>query len=146
MKVVWAMLCENFAQDKNTNMVSVFNIIEEIRVLEAPPTSDPWEMAQMVSYPFKLLALLARSVQNVQEHGSARVRMVGPDGITEISEEVEVNLSDFSMFRLWFNYLGLPVSSGGTYQFLLDCKAMDGDWENHFEVPIQVKLGLGQGT
>ena len=142
MKVIWAMLCENFAQDKNTNMVSVFNIIDEIRVFGAPPVSEPWETAQMVSYQFKLLALFARSFVDVQEHGRTRVRVADPDGIiVEISEGVEVNLLDFDTYRVWFNYPGLPVSSAGTYRFLLDCKADDGDWEEQFEVPIQVKLG-----
>ena len=117
MKVVWAMLCENFVQDKTTNMVSVLNIIEEIRVLGAPPMSGSRETAQMVSYPFKLLASLARSVPDVQERGSARARIVGPDGLAETSEVVEVNLSDFGMYRLWFNYLGLPVSSAGDISF-----------------------------
>lgn len=143
MKVVWATLCENFVQDKSTNMISVFNVIEEIRILAAPPMSEPWETAQIIPYPFKLLASFARSDPNIQEHGSSRVRMVGPDGLEETSEEVEVNLLDFEMYRVWFNYPGLPVSSVGTYQFLLDYKVDGGDWEKPFEIPIQVKLGPG---
>ena len=141
MKVAWAVLCENFAQDKDTNMLSVFNVIEEIRFLAAPPIYESAETSQIIAYPCKLLASLVRSDPAVQERGSARATMASPDGLVGTSTEIEVNLSDFGAYRVWFNYSGLPVYSDGTYRFLIDCKGDSGEWTESFEVPIQVKLG-----
>ena len=141
MKVVWAMLCENFVQDKNTNLLSLFNVIEEIRFLAAAPTSEPGETAQIIAHPFKLVASIVRSDPAVQERGSTRVTMTSPDGLMDTSAEMEVNLADFETYRVWFNYSGLPVSSGGIHKFLVHCKSEGGEWREPFEVPLRVKLG-----
>ena len=146
MKVAWALLCESFAQDKHTNLLSVFNVIEEMRFLGAAPASEPGETAHAIDSPFRLLASIARSAPAVEERGSARVTIVGPDGLTHPAADVEVNLSDFETFRVWFNYSGLPVSVDGVYRFLVDCKSDGGDWGEPFEVPLRVKLGPAPGV
>ena len=145
MKIVWALLCEGFVQDKTTNMLSVFNVIDEMRFLAAPPESEPGEVAGMIPYQFRLLASIARSAPSLQERGNARVTIISPDGLEHRRADVEVNLEDFGAYRVWFNFSGLPVSSAGTYRFLLDCKTADGEWGKPFEVPVLVILGPAPG-
>ena len=141
MRVAWAMLCESFVQDKSTNKLSIFNTIEGLRLpaLALPPTSS--ESVTIITQPLNLLALITRSDLDVGERGSARVTLIAPGSNDTVRPEIEVNLVDFTTYRIWFNFQELPLTSSGVYKFLVDCHSEDGDWGEPFEVPLPVTSG-----
>ena len=143
MRVVWSILCEDFAQDKTTNKLSVFNVIESWRLLSEPPASIAPDATSMVLQPFHLLALITRSEPSVGERGVARVSVIDPQSGTRRLSEIEVNLVDFTTYRIWVRNLGLRITSAGIYNFTVECQSgtlESEEWGPAFEVPLLVSL------
>ena len=143
MRVVWSILCENFVQDKNTNNLSVFNMIESLRVLSEPPEPIAPDATRVVPLPFHVLALIIRSDPSVGERGMARVSVIDPQGEVRTLSEIEVNLVDFTTYRIWVRNSGLPFTSAGTYNFKVECRSEtpgNVEWGPAFEVPLLVSL------
>ena len=140
MRVVWAMLCESFVQDKYTNKLSIINTVEALNVspLAAPPTSP--ESPAVIPQPCQLVATIVRSDFHVGEQGNALVTMILPEGNEADKTEIEVNLVDFPTYRIWVNYQGLPVTSGGVYKFRVECRTNDGVSGAPFEFPLLVEF------
>lgn len=127
-------------QDKYTNRISVFDVIDELRIAAAPPESESVDSTVLIAQPFHLLAVIARSDFGVAELGDAQISIANPDGSITVLSEVDVNLNDFMVYRIWTANPGLSVTLPGTYTFLVDCKPKDGEWGTPYEVPLLVRF------
>lgn len=151
MNVIWAILCERVVIDRDTNNVSLFNVIEEVTV----PAQPPLALSQM-NIPagvspgmFELVVLWVRSDFEVSERGRGRVRLLVPTakGALLVSaakdaliRDFEVDLTQFLRLRTRLRFPGLPVGDTGTYRFVIQGKAGDSEWSTMFELPIRVLI------
>ena len=142
MKVLWAILCEGAVTDRESNNVSLFNIIEELGVPAQPPErlGDLGLPPGVFPGTFALVILCTRANLDTPETAHGRIRLVAPDNATLLSLDFEMDLSEFLRGRLIINMPGLPISSEGLYLFKIDGKSPDSDWEGMFELPLSVVI------
>ena len=146
MKVIWAILCQSSAVDRDTNVVSLFNIVEELVLPAPPPTQPPAPRERPEPQPrqfvipfFQVVILWARSDPAIPELNKGRVRVLLPGDLESTSQEVEVDLTQNPRARHRINLAGLPVSRDeGVYRFVVDTMTQDSGWTQAFELPLQV--------
>ena len=72
MKVIWAVLCQSAVIDKDTNNVSLLNVIEEVKVPAKPPAELTATDLNLISpATFELVTLWTRSDPGAEERGRA---------------------------------------------------------------------------
>ena len=139
MKVIWAILCERVAIDRETNNLSLFNVIEEVAVPAQPPLSLSEAIPKgVISTTFELVVLWVRSDLDVPERGLGRIRIQIPEVSEEITQEHEVDLSQFLRLRSRLRLPGLPAGGEGIYRFIIEGKPPGEDWNQMFELPLRV--------
>ena len=140
MKVLWAILCESSVTDKDTNNVSLFNIIEEVTIQGPTPAveSEPGSDSIVVPLGLNFVILWSRSNLEVPEKGQGRVRLLDPDGEVAPSREFEVDLTEFLRMRVGSRLPGLPSGKEGEHLFRVEGKVPDSDWKQMFELPLRV--------
>ena len=141
MKVIWAILCERVAIDRETNNLSLFNVIEEVTVPAQPPLSLSEAIPKgVIPATFELVVLWVRSDLDVPERGLGRIRILIPDVSEEITQEYEVDLSQFLRLRARLRLPGIPAGGGGIYSFIIEGKPPGEDWTMMFDLPLRVVL------
>lgn len=145
MRVVWAILCESTVQDKDTNNISIFNVIDELRFAGPPPELETEDPAGPY-IPIQLVVHISRSDFDIGERGLARVKVVTPTGFATTSQEFEIDLSANLRHQLRLTLSEFPPLFAGCYKFLIDCKSDGGEWEEPFELLLLVKFGLSAAT
>jgi hypothetical protein len=141
LKVIWAILCERAVVDRETNNISLFNVVEEVAVPAQPPVSlkELGLPHGVVPVVFRLVVLWSRSDQGVPEKGRGRVRVGMPTETIAFGGEFDVDLMEFLRSRAMINLPGLPIGGGdGIYRFLIDGKTNSEDWTQMFELPLRV--------
>ncbi len=147
MKVIWAVACQASSLDKDTNNVSLFNVIEEIAVSAEPPTEAAGTDTTAVARgDFELVVLWARSDEEASEKGTGRVRILDPDGKALGGADSDVDLSTFLRLRSRNRFMVFPVTKLGMYDFVVEYKTADEDWTIMFNVPVRVKVTENEGT
>jgi hypothetical protein len=142
VKVLWSILCQDAVIDRETNNVSLFNIVEEVSIPVEPPTKTPTSVApqRLTAADFALVTLWARSDEKVGEQGRGRIRLVLPDTKEVAQSEFEVDLTTYLRSRFVMRFHGLPGGDQGTYRFIIESKDMAGDWVQMFELPLRVAI------
>ena len=143
MKVVWALLCETTIVDRDTNNVSLINVVDEITVPASPPQGPRGPAIEtVVDLDLRMAILWARSSSDVPETGEARIRVIAPDDRISVSSEVEVDLSHSQRMRAVGHLLESPFPSWqeGQYLFKIESKTADLGWQEMFELPLWVKV------
>lgn len=140
MRLIWAVLCERSVIDRDTNMVSLINVLEEMTMAVQPPPEAPdASLPQaVIPVPIELVTLWARSDEKIPERGRYRVRLLLPDDRVPADSEFEVDLTQFLRLRHRSRFPGLPVAGEGTYHFVVEEGAGGGGWATMSEVPLRV--------
>ena len=142
MEVTWSIFCQSSAIDRDTNNLSLFNVIEELTVPVPPPqlqTGQPLPEGLTVAN-LELVTLFTRSDPQVPERGRGRVRLLLPEGREALNQEFEVDLTQYLRLRMRVKVPGFPTGDAGMYRFLVDGITDTSDWIEMFELPIRVAL------
>ena len=130
--------------DRQTNNISLFNVVEDIQVVAPSPELGPSETVSQVITPqvFDLVIMLGRSDFEVPEKGSGRVRILGPgiDAKESGSPPFEGDLTEFLRHRMIIKIPGIPITGDGDYRLLVDCTTDGKEWGTPFELPIRVNV------
>ena len=142
MKVIWSILCQSSAVDRDTNSLSLFNIIEEVTFPAQPPQIQPEQPLpeRIMLANFELVTLWMRSNLEVPERGRGRLRIVLTEGQEVTFQEFEVDLTQYLRFRTRVRLPGFPTGGPGIYRFIVDRKTDASEWTEMFELPIRVVL------
>ena len=141
MKNIWSVLCQNAIIDKDTNNVSLLNVVEEVHIpTEPPPESIVGTSKASMSPSFELVTLWRRSDPEVPEKGSARVRVVLPGKKVHILATFEVDLTKFLRVRNRLHIYGIPRGGEGIYKFVVERKQGTKGWSREAEVPLGVTM------
>lgn len=144
MKVIWAVLCERVVIDRETNNLSLFNVVEEVQV----PAQQPRSVAEaldesVIPTSYELVVLWGRSELELPEKGFGRVRILLPGDKDFLTQEYEVDLTTFLRLRSRLRLPGLPAGGEGVYLFKVDGKSSGQEWTEMFELPLRVVLQPG---
>ena len=158
-KHLWSILCRVASVDKESNSLSLFNVIEEITInkAEGPEKEekaiDVEKTALIVPIEFVIVTYLERL--DDKDRGSmtkeAQIEIVDPAMHSLLKREFEITFPQGpKRLRHLLKMNGLKITTGGTYKFYISTRESREDiFESVAEIPIDVKIGhlsLRQGN
>ena len=146
--IQWAILCKSWSVDRDSNTISLFNVIEELRIAARPPEMEdqPGDAPTNVLYgPMELVILFARTESEAPERHVARVQIRPPDSrVAAQTGTFEVDLSHFKRLRHGSHIPGLPMATQGTiegtYAIKIELRSDDDSWRSAYEFPVEVSV------
>ena len=133
MRHVWTVLCSSMVTDRDTNAVSLLNIIESLVIHDTPRDEGRVPVRMTVA------TLWMRDDPDEGEKGFQRLRLVAPTGEVLGQWEIDIDLSDFLRVRHKFEVRGFPASATGIYTFRVEKReSKQQRWKQVAEAPLQV--------
>ena len=132
---VWSVLGQFISIDKDANMASIINVIEEITIIGNPSKDQPTVIS------LELLSLWCRGQDDNPVSGMMRAYYVGPiEGhSSDISLPITLEKNRFHRTRIRAGVV--PIFVPGMYSFIVEYK-VDGSqvWEHAARVPFYVNF------
>lgn len=134
---VWTVICRQSVIDRDSNNVSLFDILEQITIHGEPPGDD----AAVAPVEMEVMTLWSRSDYGVPARGAQRLTLLSPSGEALASGKQEVDLSKHRRFRSRTRFRGLPVKGPGRYIFRVEQMEEDeAEWQHVTDVPLELVL------
>jgi hypothetical protein len=133
MRHIWTVICSRTAIDRETNNISLFEVLEAIEVVTNQDIAFPTAFPTSIS----VVTLWARPDLNTPISGEARTRLLGPDGAELMSVTQRVDMSAHPRSRSLGNLIGLRAGGNGIHEFEVSSRP-DGatDWTVASRVPL----------
>ena len=130
---VWTVLCSHAVVDRETNNVSLQNVVEEITIRGAP------KPGASVPVHVELMTLWSRRVVNMPVKGQLRVTLLSPAQAELLTFEGEVDLTQADRARSRLVYQSLPIHETGRHLFCVETREKEQDeWGQVAIVPLKV--------
>lgn len=130
---VWTVVCSSAVIDRETNNISIHNVIERL-IIHAEPAPDGRLPMQL-----HVASLWARSDFERPARGMARATLITPLGLRKNRPEFAINLTEYLRARTIWKLESLPVPGSGRYIFRIDFKPEGGKrWKRVAAVPVEV--------
>jgi hypothetical protein len=146
---VWSVLCGKASIDRETNNVSLFDIIEQIQIEALQPL--PAEGNVLIPFTCELVSLWSRADPDVAAQGFARVTFQEHGREAEwgaqapvIGNELPLDLlGDSKRLRTRIQIPGFPVRHGGYYFIAVEFRSADDPtWHLVTRVPLEVTISI----
>jgi hypothetical protein len=136
---IWTVLCSHAVVDKDTNNVSLHNVIEQVNVKGTIPAPDK---PLMVPINMNLISLWVRGADNKPCQGKIRIETILPSGKSISKEELTVDMSTYERFRSIVRIPAIPVEAAGNDIFRVslneDAAEDASKWEIVAEIPLKI--------
>ena len=131
---VWTVVCSHSVTDRDSNNVSIFNVIEQINITGEPKPQG------VVPIRFEIVTLWARSDFDEPARGRARIIFISPSGKkVKLSEERDIVLSKYERLRARQFVQGLPVREPGRHVFQVELQNEgENRWRKVASVPLKI--------
>lgn len=139
--LMWALICYKASLDKETNQVSLLDVLEEL-TLAGDPTSTIAEGEKIaIAQHMEFATLWKRTEFEKPEVGVAmKLEIIAPSGKTLVaSAELPLRLDTARRYRGIIRMEGLPFEGFGFYQFRLLGKHGEENWQEVTSVPLELK-------
>lgn len=131
---IWTIACRLSITDKETNNVSLLQVLEEITIPQ-----DQSRDKKLVPAIFELVTLWARADENQPTAGFGRLALLGPTGDVLLEHNYEIDLQQDNRIRSVGKIFGFPVQRSGRYHFRIERKLNEADpWQEVARIPIWV--------
>jgi len=123
----WTIFCERTIVDRETNLVSLLNILDQLR-MEGPPL--PKGENAVLPVNFEIVTLWQRQDKAKPERGVMKMSVHDSDGkLVGKPHELDLDLSGNPRFRTTVKVNGLACTGPGDYQVRIEFRE-DGvaDW------------------
>jgi hypothetical protein len=135
---IWTVPCRLSTVDRESNNVSLIQVLEEIAVPTVPPVQPSLALFPAI---FDVVTLWGRDDENSSEGATGRMSLVSPTGEALIVTEYEIDLRESRRFRAVSRILGFPTQTSGTYKFRIERRsAAEGEWEYVAAIPLVVTI------
>lgn len=134
--LLWAVLCYKANVDRDTNNVSLFDIIEEITLGAGQELKEDAEMIAMAHH-MELATLWRRTAKEVPELGQMRLRIISPSNNITGEAELAIRLDTSLRYRGIVKLDVLPFGGFGTYYFQVS-KKEESDWLEVAKIPLEL--------
>ena len=132
---IWSVLCSSSVTDQDTNLVSMFNIIEQLNI-QGEPKSDG-----RLGLGLELVSLWSRSDEDVPNEAISRLSVYSPSEEIVLHHEQKVDLMDHERMRVRTFIQGLTISEPGRYKFIIELESDDeNDWREVASIPLKVEF------
>lgn len=135
MKHIWTVACSRAVIDKDSNNVSLQNVLEALSIKEAPKPQG------VLPIELDVVTFWTRESILYPEVGYSQLRFMSPSGKTLCQFDTKVDLTEFERSRTKVIFQGLPLYEEGIYTFRVDHKkTKDGRWRKVAEIPLKVNF------
>jgi hypothetical protein len=133
---IWSVLCAKSSTDRETNNISLFEVIEQINVQIPPGVGDPG----VIAISLELVTLWRRQDAETAERATARLVHLEADGSEANSAEFSVDLTRHRRMRTISKIGGLPVRRPGTHVLKVELQRNDNGWDPVAWIPVEVNV------
>lgn len=141
MKHIWSVLCQKSSIDFETNLLSLFDCIEELS-LKIDKNKAPKGDKLVIPIEFQLVSFWVIEDSSKDNILDIKVELLDPD--RKSLNHFESNFSikkGVSRFRNRANIQGLSVTKSGRYSFnVMQKKEGEKDYKIVSEIPIDIKI------
>ena len=132
---VWSVLCRSSAVDKDTNSLSLFDVAEELTLLE------PIREKGIAPFPLQLVTLWSRRNPAEPARAVARIRLVLPIGEQSgAPSEYQVDLTTFKRLRHRFTTAMFPIVEAGVHEFVIEMQDPNREWVEVARIPMELTV------
>jgi len=137
MKNVWSIICEKSSIDSQTNVLSLFNCIEEMNI-DIDKTKMPQSDKIIIPVNFQLISLWRVDDSAKENTMDVKMELIDPSGqVLNESLNTLVTKKGEKRLRSVINIQGLQVTDSGVYYYkILEKKG------NKFEVVSSTPLDI----
>lgn len=130
---VWTVVCSRAVIDRESNNVSLQNVIEQITI-RGEPILDT-----VVPIPLDVVTLWVRTNTDMPGQAHTRLTFLSPSGTVLGSLESEVDLSEYERYRARTHFQALPVTEPGRYIFRIELQNEGASkWRQVAIVPLRI--------
>jgi len=134
---VFSVVCNNLSIDKDTNTVSIFNVMES--VIAFTETIDPI----ILPLSFEILSYWVSRDENTPCKGKMQAHYCDPDNVCIKLAELDINISEGLFHRTIIKSSGLQVKGPGRYKLQIRLQQEGSEsWETVATLPIIVRYEL----
>lgn len=133
---VWTVLCLHAVIDRDSNSVSLLDVVEELNIGHTPARESN------LVFSLDLMTLWVRADRDVPVQGRGRVTFLSPSGeITDGPFEFDIDLSQHRRNRSKGRFRALHINEPGQHRFLVELQGEDEtEWNQVATVPIEVNF------
>jgi len=137
MKNVWSIICEKSSIDSQTNLLSLFNCIEEVK-LEIDKNKMPKTDKLVIPVSFQLISLWTIEKYTKENMFEIKVELIDPKGkaLSEFPNTLKSKKGD-KRLRSITNIQGMQITEGGRYHYRISQKK-----GNQFEIASETPLDI----
>ncbi len=148
MRALWAIVCRGSSTDRDSNNISLFQVIEEIAAAarDIPESSEAQTRARL-PIPCEFVVLWARTDADVPESAllGMRIRDAGTGAVLAQPPPIQTDLSGQERHRQTWRLDGIPLPEIATGTFRLLFEATVGpDAVPAASTPLLIRLSLAE--
>lgn len=121
----WSILCSGVSIDRQTNNLSLFNIIEQIKIPKNRLVEAEENGVKKLAVPmaFNLVTLWRRVVSDTVEEAEVEISLVDPNGGIRKISEYKLNFpAKIQRIRVPIQWAGIKTDSSGVHIFKISLK------------------------
>jgi hypothetical protein len=130
---IWTVICNNVVIDRETNNLSIINVLEQINIPE-----EAIQQTEILPITVELVSLWVRSDLSKPGKSFSRISLVAPNGEIQKTIEPEINLTKYERLRTRGVFQGFPFKGEGIYRFVVELKCDEKNWLKVASVPLKV--------
>lgn len=141
---LWTIICEKATIDRDTNNISLIEIIEGISVgVEAQQDlNKPLASTIVLPVTWTVVSTYVRDDLTTVEKAEGELRLISPSGQTMATSPFEIDLTQFVRMHCLMKFVGWPVSEPGHQLLKVAVKSTEGKQIQTVEVPLEVRFTL----
>lgn len=130
---VWTVVCSRAVIDRDSNNVSLQNVIEQFTITEEPRPEA------VIPIRMDVVTLWARADLDVPDRGRMRLTLRSPSGVEVRQAELEIDLTEFKRHRARARFERMPASEPGRHVFQVELQNdEEGQWLQVAAIPVEV--------
>ena len=137
MRHIWSIICEKSSIDFESNLLSMFNCVEEMK-LAIDKTKIPKNGRLVIPVNFQVISFW--SIENSNKENSTEIKgeIIDPKGVVlnEFKNTLKTK-KGIKRFRNRTNIQGMPITENGRYYFKISQKK-----DNKFKVVAELPLDI----
>lgn len=138
-KPVYIICSQSGVEDKRTGLLSHFNVLEKIQIVEASPQEGQKRQSSQLPL-FRMVAVWMSVPEDISREFNFEVAVIIPPGAKRIVPAKGTFAFDKALHRFLFEFVGVPIEGPGILQVESRiCKAGSDNWLSQ-TYPIVLEL------
>lgn len=136
---IWTILCTKASIDSESNIISLFEVIEQLNVGGIP--EEERDQQALVPAKLNLASLWMRSDSEISEHPHIQFSLLQPDESILEGGQIDVNLDDGIRGRTIFRMNSIPIRGEGIYYFIIELSSEESSGREEVKrLPLEIRF------